>query len=169
MLTSHTDLNKNKTSCKIRPYTLKSNVTPMRTPYILLGAGYPAAHQDNCLMLLGSPPDMVHNPQLRKTHSSTQQARLIHKSSILKKGMNPCCSGFQVQGTANSPAGMALFHSLQLHFVSIRSIKTDILYHNFSIFATHFSNIFFTKYILGKMYNKTENKLSHLPFLSIVT
>ena len=28
--------------------------------------------------------------------------------------MNPCCSGFQVQGTANSPAGMALFYSL--HF-----------------------------------------------------
>ena len=105
-------------SRKIRPYTFRSNVTPTRTLCRLLRAGDLAAHRVYCLMLLGSPPDMVHNSQLRKTHSSTQLTQLTRKSSVLKKGMNPCCSGFQVQGTANSPAGMALFHSSPLYSAS---------------------------------------------------
>ena len=76
-------------------------------------------------MLLGSPPDMVHNSRLRKTRSSTQQARLSRFELILKKGIHPCCSGFQVQGSANSPACMALFYSLWLKQLVI--LSTDIL------------------------------------------
>ena len=44
----------------------------MRIPQSLLRTGDLAAHRLNCLMLLGSPPDMVHSRRSRKTHSSTQ-------------------------------------------------------------------------------------------------
>ena len=49
-----------KISCKIRPYTLQSNVTFARNSPLSLRAGTLAAHQMSRLMLLGSPPDMVH-------------------------------------------------------------------------------------------------------------
>ena len=78
-------------------------------------------------MLLGSPPDMVHNSRLRKTRSSTQQARLSRFELILKKGIHPCCSGFQVQGSANSPASMALFYSSLLYLYQDPYIITDFL------------------------------------------
>ena len=58
---------------EIRPYTLRSNITPMRRTYLLLKAGTLAAHRRDCLVLLGSPPDTFHNFRLRKTHLSTQQ------------------------------------------------------------------------------------------------
>jgi len=63
-------------SRKTRPYTSKSKVAPTRSSYQLLRTGTLAAHWGDRLMLLGPPPDMVHNSQLRKTHSSTQQIRL---------------------------------------------------------------------------------------------
>ena len=103
-----------ETFCKVRPYTFHSNLVATRSPYLLLRAGCLAAHRGDCLMLLGSPPDMVHNSRLRKTHSSTQQVRLSRFELTLKKGIHPCCSGFQVQGSANSPASMALFYSSPL-------------------------------------------------------
>ena len=46
----------------------------MRISCILLRTGNLVAHQLNCLMLLGSPPDMVHSRQSHKTHSSSQPA-----------------------------------------------------------------------------------------------
>ena len=45
----------------------------VRVPQSLLRTGCLAAHQPHCLMLLGSPPDMVHSRRSRKTHSSTQR------------------------------------------------------------------------------------------------
>jgi len=69
-------------------------------------------------MLLGSPPDMVHGLSLRETHPSTRIIRSAdHTESALVEGIHPCYSGLQVQGTANSPAGMALFYSLSWLFV----------------------------------------------------
>ena len=62
-----------KASCKIRPYTSKSSLISGRSSYPLLRAGALTAHEVYRLMLLGSPPDMVHSSSLRKTHSSTQQ------------------------------------------------------------------------------------------------
>ena len=60
-------------------------------------------------MLLGHPPDMVHSPQLRKTHPSTRAAYgADYTEEVLKYGNHPCYSGFQVQGTATAPASMAL-------------------------------------------------------------
>ena len=105
--------------CKTRPYTPRSKVTPTRSPNPLLKTGFLAAHPVDRLMLLGSPPDMVHGFRLRKTHFSTRKRRFIRKSLFLKRGIHPCCSGFQVQGSANSPAGMASFCSLILHDIII--------------------------------------------------
>ena len=92
-------------------------------------------------MLLGSPPDMVHNSRLRKTRSSTQQARLSRFELILKKGIHPCCSGFQVQGSANSPASMALFYSSLLYLYQDPYIITDFL---------DFCKCFFDIYLIFK-------------------
>ena len=97
-----------------RPYTAKSNFNPTRSSYPLLKAGTLAAHRVYRLMLLGPPSDMVHSSQLRKTRLSTQRIGLIRKESALMCGIYPCCSGFQVQGSAKSPAGMASFHSSTL-------------------------------------------------------
>ena len=79
----------------------------MREPYSPLGAGRLVAHPLNCLMLLGSPPDMIHSHRLHETHPSSRgRYGADHTKSSLKMGNHPCCSGLQVQGTANSPAGM---------------------------------------------------------------
>ena len=60
-------------------------------------------------MLLGLPPDMVHSPQLRKTHPSSRAAYgADYTERALKNGNHPCYSGFQVQGTATTPASMAI-------------------------------------------------------------
>ncbi len=70
-------------------------------------------------MLLDPSPDMVHGSALRKTHSSTQEKQLIPKRSILRRGINPCYSGFQVQGAADSPAGMACLHGRKKGFTAL--------------------------------------------------
>ena len=126
-------------NCKVRPYTKKSNLAATRYPHLLLGAGCLAAHRVNCLMLLGSPPDMVHNPRLRKTHSSTQTTRVRLPWSDPQNGIHPCCSGFQVQGSANSPTSMALFYS---SFICLYSITDFIRFCNsilkiYKIIATY--------------------------------
>jgi len=43
----------------------------IRFPGSRLGDGFPAAHRTHRLMLLGSPPDMVHGDLLRGTGSSS--------------------------------------------------------------------------------------------------
>ena len=105
--------------CKTRPYTSKSKVTPARTSFPLLKTGSLAAHRGDCLMLLGSPPDMIRSFRLRKTHFSTQRQRFIRKGLFLRRGVHPCYSGFQVQGSATPPVGMASFYSLIPYIVII--------------------------------------------------
>ena len=62
-------------------------------------------------MLLGSPPDTVHGTTLRGTNLSS--LLIWGRRHILPPGagIHPCCSGLQVQGTANSPTSAALFHA----------------------------------------------------------
>jgi len=73
-----------------------------------LGSGYLAAHEKHRLMLLGSPPDMVHGFPLRKTESSTLLTGVRRHIAPPRPGIRPCCSGLQVQGTASSPVSAAL-------------------------------------------------------------
>ena len=73
-----------------------------------LRSGSLAAHGKHRLMLLGSPPDMVHGFPLRETGSSTLLTGVRRHSTYPESGIHPCCSGLQVQGTANSPISAAL-------------------------------------------------------------
>ena len=59
-------------------------------------------------MLLGLPPDMVHGTTLRKTGSSTLLTEGRQHAGGPGAGIHPCCSGLQVQGTANSPTSATL-------------------------------------------------------------
>jgi hypothetical protein len=47
------------------------NTHPAAFPHFGLKIGSSAAHDGFCLMLLGSPPDMVHSPPLRSTGLSS--------------------------------------------------------------------------------------------------
>ncbi len=96
-----------------------------------LKTGDPAAHPQICLMLLGSPPDMIHRGELRRTHLSTALHGCGDTNFVLRLAYHPCWSGLQVQGTANSPDSMAIFH--------IPFIKT--VYHKKVIFARAFFKI----------------------------
>ena len=71
-----------------RPYTTQSGCTPLRTFVLLLKTGNLTAHMVHRLMLLGSPPDMVHGSTLRKTHSSTQKNKL-NSEEIHSQAWNP--------------------------------------------------------------------------------
>ena len=54
-----------------------------------------AAHDKIHLMLLGSPPDMVHGISLRKTNLSTPLSRADSIQTSPGVGIHPCCSGLQ--------------------------------------------------------------------------
>jgi len=73
-----------------------------------LKIGNPTAHEKIHLMLLGSPPDMVHGFPLRQTNFSTPLTRADNTQTSPGVGIRPCCSGLQVQGTANSPTSATL-------------------------------------------------------------
>ena len=87
-----------------------SNKISIRKPMLCLKTGCPTAHPQICLMLLGSPPDMVHRCELRRTHFSTALHGCGDTNFVLILAYHPCWSGLQVQGTANSPDSMAIFH-----------------------------------------------------------
>ena len=73
-----------------------SNAYHTRYPGSQLRNGALAAHAAIRLMLLGSPPDMVHGTALRKTESSTPLTRVRRYSTHPPSGIHPCCSGLQV-------------------------------------------------------------------------
>ena len=66
-----------------------------------------AAHGRFRLMLLGSPPDMVHRRPLRKTKPSTLLAAVRRYTGYPGAGVRPRYSGLRVQGTAGSPTSTA--------------------------------------------------------------
>ena len=84
-----------------------SNYSYMRYFCSWLGLGALTAHGRTCLSLLRSRPDEVHKFPLRKTHSSSPLAKARPYKNNPKKGIHPCYSGLQVQGTATSPASTA--------------------------------------------------------------
>lgn len=55
-------------------------------------------------MLLGSPPDTVHEFSLRKTKTSTPHTLGSFAIDLSETEHHPCYSGLQVQGTATTPA-----------------------------------------------------------------
>ena len=79
-----------------------------------LRPGALAAHGDARLMLLGSPPDMVHGAPLRETGPSTLLTAVRRHIASPGAGIHPCCSVLQVQGTAGSPTSAALSRAAEL-------------------------------------------------------
>ena len=63
-----------------------------------LRAGGLAAHTGSRLMLLGSPPDMVHDPALRETDSSTPFPEGRRYTTRPGAGIHPRYSGSRVTG-----------------------------------------------------------------------
>ncbi len=101
-------------------------------------------------MLLGSPPDTVHGAALRGTDLSS--LLIWGRQHILPPGtgIHPCCSGLQVQGTANSPTSAALFRTGAAEKTSYFILSTPsrlpadtqrlrILYHALAKLSTRFS------------------------------
>ena len=82
--------------------------TSGRSSHFKLKIGSSAAHDGFCLMLLGSPPDMVHSPPLRSTGLSSLCGRPPCRKSVPPCPHHPRCSGLRVQSTANAPMCAAL-------------------------------------------------------------
>ena len=76
--------------------------------HIQLEIGNLTAHKKIHLMLLGSPPDMVHGISLRQTNLSTLHMRVNTTQTSPGVGIHPCCSGMQAEGPANSPTSATL-------------------------------------------------------------
>jgi len=77
---------------------LSSNGPNTRYPGSRLGSGSLTAHEMHRLMLLGSPPDMVHGIPLRETGSSSPLTGGRQHTTNPLKGIHSCCSGLQVTG-----------------------------------------------------------------------
>ena len=91
-----------------RPHTDLWNQRYARYPGSRLRSGNPAAQIAVRLVLLGSPPDTVHGATLRGTDPSSLLTGGRRHNAVPGAGIHPCCSGSQVQGTANSPTSAAL-------------------------------------------------------------
>ena len=78
-----------------------------------------------CLVLLYSYPDTVHSLKLHRTLKSTTCTYGGLDQTEPRTASQPCCSGLQVQGTANSPLS-----------------AVSILYGTFKKFATKIKGIF---------------------------
>ena len=81
-------------------------------------------------MLLGSPPDTVHEFSLRKTKTSTPHTLGSFAIDLSETEHHPCYSGLQVQGAADSPASTEIYCNFLLYFI-----------HNDKI-VTNFANVF---------------------------
>ena len=71
----------------------------------------PTAHAASRLVLLGSPPDTIHEATLRRTDLSSllfQGKQYIARPGA---GIHSRYSGLRVQGTANSPTSAALLRN----------------------------------------------------------
>ena len=91
-----------------RPHTGLWRLRYTRYPGSRLRSGTPAAQVAVRLVLLGSPPDTVHGAALRGTDPSSLLTWGRQHNAVPGAGIHPCCSGLQVQGTANSPTSAAL-------------------------------------------------------------
>ena len=91
-----------------RPHTGLWRLRYARYPGSRLRSGNPAAQVAVRLVLLGSPPDTVHGAALRGTDPSSLLTWVRRHNAVPGAGIHPCCSGLQVQGTANSPISAVL-------------------------------------------------------------
>ena len=94
------------------------------TAKLLNAAWFPTWH--------GSQPPIAQDQFL-----NTELQVADHTSPTLVSGYHPCYSGFQVQGSATSPAGMALLYGLSVKSWPIRSVYVSIPYF-FTTYKSYF-------------------------------
>ena len=111
-----------------RPHTGLWRLRYTRYPGSRLRSGTPAAQVAVRLVLLGSPPDTVHGAALRGTDPSSLLTWGRQHNAVPGAGIHPCCSGLQVQGTANSPTSAALPRAGRLCAVRRKAVF-DIIHH----------------------------------------
>ena len=111
-----------------RPHTGLWNQRYVRYPGSQLRSGHPAAQITVRLVLLGSPPDTVHGATLRGTDPSSLLTGVRRHNENPGAGIHPCCSGLQVQGTANSPTSAALPRTGRISAVRWKAVF-DIIHH----------------------------------------
>ena len=111
-----------------RPHTGLWNPRYARYPGRRLRSGHPTAQITFRLVLLGSPPDTVHGAALRGTDPSSLLTWGRQHNAVPGAGIHPCCSGLQVQGTANSPTSAALPRAGRLCAVRRKAVF-DIIHH----------------------------------------
>ncbi len=111
-----------------RPHTGLWNQRYARYPGSRLRSGNPAAQIAVRLVLLGSPPDTVHGATLRGTDPSSLLTGVRRHNADPGAGIHPCCSGLQVQGTANSPTSAALPRTGRISAVRWKAVF-DIIHH----------------------------------------
>ena len=111
-----------------RPHTDLWNQRYARYPGSRLRSGNPAAQIAVRLVLLGSPPDTVHGATLRGTDPSSLLTGVRRHNADPGAGIHPCCSGLQVQGTANSPTSAALPWTGRISAVRWKAVF-DIIHH----------------------------------------
>ncbi len=80
-----------------------STASPSRDSGSQLKTDDSAAHIAFYLLLLPSGPDRVHSATLHRIHFSAPLSNSVHRKRMPGEGIQPCWSGLQVQGTANSP------------------------------------------------------------------
>ena len=117
-----------------RPHTGLWRLRYTRYPGSRLRSGNPAAQVAVRLVLLGSPPDTVHGAALRGTDPSSLLTWVRRHNAVPGAGIHPCCSGLQVQGTANSPTSAALPRAGRIRAVPGRlSVVSYIIFAHLSI------------------------------------
>ena len=111
-----------------RPHTGLWRLRYARYPGSRLRSGNPAAQVAVRLVLLGSPPDTVHGAALRGTDPSSLLTWVRRHNAVPGAGIHPCCSGLQVQGTANSPTSAALPRAGRVSTACQQAVL-DIIHH----------------------------------------
>ena len=130
-------------AASLRPSPAASGAWQDRTPAFgdrypgsRLRSGNPAAQVAVRLVLLGSPPDTVHGAALRGTDPSSLLTWVRRHNAVPGAGIHPCCSGLQVQGTANSPTSAALPRAGRIRAVPGRLVLLSyIIFARLSILA----------------------------------
>ena len=98
-----------------------------RYPGSRLKSGEPAAHRMHRLMLLGSPPDMIHGFPLRRTESSTLLTGGRRHKHFLMREFIPAIADCRLQGTADSPTSAALSKATVLYYYN-KAIMANIFF-----------------------------------------
>lgn len=94
-----------------------SKSASVRKPEDLLKTGTLAAHPHICLLLLDSSPDIFHRCELREDPLLNKALTARRHKQSPYRVYRPRYSGLRVQGTADSPVSMTIFHIPSSYYI----------------------------------------------------